>query len=127
MADTEPHAEPGEAERATLTDLAALVMDEIARDAEVAAAHEQSLFDQERVDLALSAAGLAAFEWDTSAESVVLSEPLRAMIGWDAARGASTDWQSLRAIMHPDDRDRPSWPVREQPRRQRPLPGRAAR
>jgi PAS domain S-box-containing protein len=106
VADTEPHAEPGEAERATLIDLAALVMDELARDAEVAAAHEQSLFDQERVDLALSAAGLAPYEWAPSLGPVVLSEGLRAMIGWDEARGASTDWRELRAVMHPEDADK---------------------
>jgi len=112
VADAKPRPEPSESRRETLIDLAALVMDEIGRDAEVAAAREQSLFDQERVDLALSAAGLAAYEWDTSNDSVVLNDPVRAMIGW--ADAAPLDRPTFRTMMHPDDRDRIVAAVSEQ-------------
>ena len=114
VADTKPRGEPGEAKRGALTDLAALVMDEIGRDAEVAAAREQSRFDQERVDLALNAAGLAAYEWDTANESVVLNDAVRAMIGWTDAAAAPLDRPTFRAMMHADDRDQTVETVREQ-------------
>ena len=106
VADTLPHAEPGEAERAALIDLAALAADQLARDAEIAAAREQSRFDQERVDLALSAADMAAYEWDLDGDPIVISKGLRAMMGWEQTPGLAFDRPSLRAMMHPDDRER---------------------
>ena len=105
VTDSKPHPSPGQAERATLVDLAALVMDEIGRDAEVAQAREQSRFDQERADLALNAAGLAAYEWNTTNSELVVSDAVRAMIGWDKP-GGPVDRPTFRAMVHPDDRER---------------------
>jgi PAS domain S-box-containing protein len=104
VSDTAPHAEPGEAERGALIDLAALVMDEIVRDAQAAKAREQSRFDHERMDLALSMSGLAAYEWDMQSDPIEISGALRTMIGWN--RDLAFDRPSLRAMMHPDDRER---------------------
>jgi PAS domain S-box-containing protein len=105
VADPSPRAEPDQSERAALIDLARLVMDEITRDAEVAAVREQSRFDQERDELALSAAGLVAYEWDLTKESVVVSEAFRAMVGWDETRPLLADWPGIRALMHAEDRE----------------------
>ena len=106
VADTKPHADPNAAKREVLIDLAALVMDELARDAEVAAAREQSRFDQERVDLALNAAGMAAYEWSMSTAPFIISESMRAMVGLGGAPGQMTDWPTIQSIMHPEDRER---------------------
>ena len=113
VADTKPRGESSEARREALIDLAALVMDEIGRDAEVAAAREQSRFDQERVDLALNAAGLAAYEWDTSNEQIVLNDAVCAMIG-RTQTAVALNRRTFRAMMHRDDRDRTVEAVREQ-------------
>jgi PAS domain S-box-containing protein len=105
VADANPRAEPDQADRAALIDLARLVTDEITRDAEVAAVREQSRFDQERDDLALSAAGLVTYEWDLTNQSVVVSEAFRAMVGWDETQVPLADWPGMRALMHPEDRE----------------------
>jgi PAS domain S-box-containing protein len=105
VADANPRAEPDQADRAALVDLARLVMDEISRDAELAAVREQSRFDQERDDLALSAAGLVTYEWDPTNQSVVVSEAFRAMVGWEETQGPLADWPGMRALIHPEDRE----------------------
>ena len=112
VADTKPHAEPSPASRAGLIDLAALVTDEMRRDADVAAAGEHSRFDKERADLALSAAGLAAYEWELGADPLVVSDAVRSMIGWPETPGSPTDRPTFRAMIVPEDRERVATEVR---------------
>ena len=104
VADTVPRDAPGEAERAALVDLAALAMEEMVRDAEVSAAREQSAVDQERVELALTVAGMAAYEWDTNGALVAISDEAIAMVGWVSPDDANRE--SVFALIHPEDRKR---------------------
>jgi PAS domain S-box-containing protein len=104
VADTVPRNPPSEAERGALVDLAALAMEELVRDAEVAAARELSAVSQERVDLALTVAGLAAYEWNQNGELVAISDEAIAMVGWTSTNQA--DRQSVFALIHPEDNER---------------------
>jgi PAS domain S-box-containing protein len=113
VADAKPRATIAESQRSSLVDLAALAMSEIALDAEAKAAREQSRLDRERTALALSAAGLAAYEWDLHAHPVVVSEAVRTMVGWDPARGPVIDRADVLAMLHPDDRDRVAQELRD--------------
>jgi PAS domain S-box-containing protein len=81
VGDVEPHPVPTASEQSALADLAALAMEELTRDAEAAIARERSAIDRERVDLALSAAGLAAYEWDLETDRLLLTDRLRVMLG----------------------------------------------
>jgi PAS domain S-box-containing protein len=104
VADTVPREAPSEAERAALVDLAALAMEELVRDAEVSAAREQSAVDRERVELALSVAGMAAYEWDQNGALVAISDEAIAMVGWVSPNDANRE--SVFALIHPEDRER---------------------
>ena len=113
VADDSPRSKVTEAQRTSFIDLAALAMSEIALDSEAAAAREQSRLDHERTALALSAAGLAAYEWDLHTHPVVISEAVRAMVGWDPAKGSTIDRADVLAMLHPEDRDRVVQDVRD--------------
>jgi PAS domain S-box-containing protein len=113
VADPSARANVSESLRATLIDLADLAMSEIALDAEAAAAREQSRLDRDRTALALSAAGLAAYEWDLHTHPVVVSEALRVMVGWDPARGSTIDRADVLEMLHPEDRQRVAQNLRD--------------
>jgi PAS domain S-box-containing protein len=113
VGDTQPHPEPGPAERAALIDLAALAMDEIVRDAEAAIARERSAVERERVDLALSAAGLASYEWDLASDRLLMSQRLRAMAGLEGESMPIDRGEVVLAMIHPEDRARAQATMRE--------------
>jgi PAS domain S-box-containing protein len=113
VGDVKPHAEPSVAERAALADLAALAMDEIVRDAEAAIELERSAVDRERFDLALSAAGLATYEWDLATDQLLMSERLRAMAGLAGESMPINHGEVVMAMVHPDDRERARATMRE--------------
>ena len=48
-----------------------------------AIAREHNAVERERVDLALGAAGLAAYEWDIVSDRLLLSERLAALVGFE--------------------------------------------
>jgi PAS domain S-box-containing protein len=111
VGDTEPHAAPSAVERAALGDLAAQVMEELVRDAEAAIARERRVVDQERFDLALSAADLAAFEWDIETGRVFMSERMEAMVGLEGVEPPPNN-DAVMAMVHPDDREQARAAVR---------------
>jgi PAS domain S-box-containing protein len=113
VGDTKPHPDPTATERLALEDLAALAMDEIVRDAEAAIARERSAVDRERVDLALSAAGLASYEWDLASDRLLVSERLRALAGLSDNSMAIDRGEVVLAMVHPDDRERTQAIMRE--------------
>ena len=105
VGDTAPHPTPTLAEQIALGDLAALAMEELIRDADAAIAREHSAVDQERVDLALGAAGLAGYEWDLETDRLLLSERLAALIGFEGDSLPANRGAVLAAVVHPDDRE----------------------
>jgi PAS domain S-box-containing protein len=102
--DTAAHDPPGAAARGFLSDLAALAATQLGLEAEADAAREESRLNRERTELALSAAGLAGYEWDMTAEPVTASDTLREMVGWDTARHPVLDRAAVRDMLHPEDR-----------------------
>ncbi len=112
--DTAAHAPPGADERSALADLAALAAAQVAQDAALARAREESRLNRERTALALSAAGLGGYEWDMIAEPVIVSDGVHELIGWDPARGPVIDRAAVGAMLHPDDREAALGQVRDQ-------------
>ncbi len=106
VVDTAPHPPPDEAQRAFLIDLAALASAQIGLEAEIEAARVEGQMDRGRTELALSAAGLASYEWDMTAQPVITSDALRTIVGWDPARGPRIERTDVRAMLHPDEWDR---------------------
>jgi PAS domain S-box-containing protein len=113
VGDTKPHLDASAAERGALIDLAALAMEEIVRDAEAAIARERSVVDRERAGIALSAAGLAAYEWDLVNDRLLMSERLRAMTGLEGESMPIDRGEVVLAMVHPDDRERARATMRE--------------
>jgi PAS domain S-box-containing protein len=113
VGDAEPHSPPTEAERAAFVDLAALAMEELVRDAEAAIARDRSVIDQERVDLALTAAGLAAYEVDEVNNRVLISERLRAMVGLEDDRPFFDSAAAAAVLIHPEDREQAETTMRK--------------
>lgn len=105
VGDVEPHAMPSPAEQAGLADLAALAMEELTRDAEAAIARERHVVDQERVDLALTAAGLAAYEWDLQTDRLLMSDRLRAMVGLEGESLPLNGGEVVMAMVPADERE----------------------
>ncbi len=103
VGDPEPHAAHTEAERLALEDLAALASEMLVHDAETIDTERRARLDHSRVELALDAAGLGEFEWDTARDRMVISERMRAITGAGsgAARGEGGDL-AFR-LVHPDD------------------------
>lgn len=103
VGDIKPHKNPGPGERQALIDLAAQAMDEIVRDADAAIAFELSAVDRERIDLALTAAGVAAYEWDLASDRLLASERMRAMLGLANDSEPMNRGGFGRGLVHPDD------------------------
>lgn len=104
VADAKPHEPPDETLQGALLDLGALAVEELVRAAEAVAAREQHAIDQERVDLVLSAAGMAAYEWDLVTDEVTLGDGLRAMIGTDGGRFADENGEAMLSLVPEDER-----------------------
>ncbi|HYG27959.1 MAG TPA: HWE histidine kinase domain-containing protein, partial [Caulobacteraceae bacterium] len=109
-----PHAEVADAKTAALKDLAALVVDELNRRVQARHAEAQRRYDDQRVSLALDAAGLGEFEWDVTPDEIYFSSQARALTGieQDSVRGEAGEF-SFRFV-HPDDLERVRREVREQ-------------
>jgi PAS domain S-box-containing protein len=104
VADNEPRDPPSESLQAALIDLAALAIEELIRDAEAVAAREQHAIDQERVDLALTAAGMAAYEWNLTIDEVGLGEAVHKLIGLAGEGFVNEDGEALMALIPEDER-----------------------
>jgi PAS domain S-box-containing protein len=105
IGDEQPRDPPTADQRAALIDLANLAMEELVRDAQAAAARDQHAFDQQRFELALTAADLAAFDWDLTSDTVLLSERVGQMVGWDGGDVPGDQGEAMLALVHPDDRE----------------------
>lgn len=105
VGDPKPRREVTEAQREALTDLAAMAMEELLRDAELAG-HAQ------RLDIAVEAGGLAEFEWEVAADRLVIGPRASALTGLPEGMVPA-----LQTILHGPldaaDRDRFSRAVRQ--------------
>lgn len=106
VGDPEPHPPSSPAQRTALADLAALAVEELLRDAEKLAADRQRRLDQQRVDLALDAAGLGEFEWDIAADKVMISDKMKALTGVGDTAGEGEGGNVSFRFVHPDDAER---------------------
>jgi PAS domain S-box-containing protein len=105
-----PNTSAGEAQAKAqaqaLADLAALAVEELLRDAEKLAADRQRKLDQQRVDLALDAAGLGEFEWDIAADKVFISDKMKALTGVGGNSAAGDGGNVSFRFVHPEDADK---------------------
>ncbi len=99
LGDPEPHPPPSDDDRRALVDLAAQVMEELLRDAELAR-HER------RLDLAIEAAGLAEFEWEIAADRLVLEHRGAALTGLPAGAVPHALTTVLHGPVAAEDRER---------------------
>jgi GAF domain-containing protein len=106
VGDTAAHGPGTEAQRQALADLAALAVEELLRDAEKLAADRQRQLDQQRVNLALDAAGLGEFEWDIAADKVFISEKMKTLTGLRDASAKGEGGNVSFRLVHPDDADK---------------------
>jgi PAS domain S-box-containing protein len=83
VSDDRPRRTPDARQQAALIDLAALTSEELVRDAEAVASQRRHAFDLERLDLALNAAHLGAFEWDLGSDAILMSDRMRQINGSD--------------------------------------------
>lgn len=106
VGDPAAHGPATDAQRQALADLAALAVEEMVRDADRLAADRQHQLDQQRVDLALDAAGLGEFEWDIAADRVFISEKMKALTGVGGASAAGEGGNVSFRFVHPDDAEK---------------------
>jgi PAS domain S-box-containing protein len=106
VGDPAPHGPASEAQRRALADLAALAVEELVSDAEKLAADRQRQLDQQRVNLALDAAGLGEFEWDIAADKVFISDKMKALTGVADKTAAGEGGNVSFRFVHPDDADK---------------------
>lgn len=106
VGDPAAHTEASDAQRGALADLAALAVEELLRDAEKLAADRQRQLDQQRVNLALDAAGLGEFEWDIAADKVFISDRMKALTGVTGTSAAGESGNVSFRFVHPDDAER---------------------
>ncbi len=105
VGDVKRHTDPTPEERTALVDLASLAMEELLRDAEAAVARERSAFDQQRVDLALEAANLGAFEWDFASDRFTMNPRFAEMTGLKELSLPAERGATMFALVHKDDRE----------------------
>jgi len=105
LGDPKPHRAATQVQRQALVDLAAMAMEELLRDAELAG-HAR------RLDIAVEAGGLAEFEWEIAADRLVIGPRAAALTGLPEG-----DAPALQTILHGPldaaDRDRFSRAVRQ--------------
>lgn len=103
VGDPEAHAPHDESEQLALEDLASLTMDLLLHDSENIEAERRAKLDQQRVELALDAAGLGEFELDLIEGQIFISDRMKSLIG--AARSsASLEGDAIYArFIHPED------------------------
>ncbi|HEY2660177.1 MAG TPA: HWE histidine kinase domain-containing protein [Caulobacteraceae bacterium] len=103
IADVTAHDPPSAAQRAALADLVAMAGEEAVR--ATASRTRAREFDIAPLQEALKAADLGVLEWDVDADTVLLSERLKDMLGAPCERIPS-DWGGgFDGLVHPDDRE----------------------
>jgi len=103
VGDPEAHPPHPEAERLALEDLASLAMELLVHDAETIDAQQRARLDQQRVELALDAAGLGEFEWDMGQDRVFVSERMMALVGINRSAAPGEGGDISFRFVHPDD------------------------
>ncbi len=103
VGDPEAHPPHPEAERLALEDLASLAMELLVHDAETIDAQQRARLDQQRVELALDAAGLGEFEWDMGQDRVFVSERMKALVGINRSAAPGEGGDISFRFVHPDD------------------------
>ncbi|MDP2259999.1 MAG: HWE histidine kinase domain-containing protein [Caulobacter sp.] len=105
VGDTEPHAPHADAERMALEDLASLTIEMLVHDAAVIDNQRRARLDQQRVELALDAAGLGEFEWDMGEDTIFVSERMKLLTGLDWSSAPADGGEVSFRFVHPDDAD----------------------
>jgi len=90
----------------TLSDLAALAMEDLQRDAESSRRSGQRSLDAERLALALDAAKLGEFEWDIGADIFLISPRMARITGIPTGETPALAGMALGAYILPEDRQR---------------------
>lgn len=103
VGDPEAHPPHPEAERLALEDLASLAMELLVHDAETIDAQRRARLDQQRVELALDAAGLGEFEWDMGQDRVFVSERMKALVGINRSAAPGEGGDISFRFVHSDD------------------------
>ncbi len=104
VADSQPHTPPTAAQRAGLSDLAALAADQAARLSQ--ADTKAAPIDLGPLAKALDAAQIGAFIWNISAGAITLNEQLRQMVGGPSECSANSWEEIFDGLVHVDDRER---------------------
>ena len=103
VGDPEAHPPHTEAERLALEDLASLAIELLVHDAEIIDAQRRARLDQQRVELALDAAGLGEFEWDIGQDRIFVSDRMRALVGMSRSEVRGEGGDVSYRFVHPDD------------------------
>ncbi|MES2034301.1 MAG: HWE histidine kinase domain-containing protein [Pseudomonadota bacterium] len=106
LGDTEAHGEHTDDERMALEDLASLAIEILVHDSQIIEAERRSKLDQQRVELALDAAGLGEFEWDIQRDEVFVSERMKALLGIEHSSAPGQGGNASFRFVHPDDVER---------------------
>lgn len=101
--DTQAHGPHTDAERLALEDLAALAVELLVHDGQAIEAERRARIDQQRVELALDAAGLGEFEWDVVEDRVFVSDRMKALVGVGKSSLPGKGGNVSFSFIHPDD------------------------
>lgn len=103
VGDTEAHGPHPESERLALEDLASLAMELLLHDSQTIESERRAKLDQQRVELALDAAGLGEFELNMMKGEIFISDRMKGLIGAERT-SAPTDGDAIYSrFIHPDD------------------------
>lgn len=106
LGDPEAHGEHTDDERIALEDLASLAIEILVHDSQIIEAERRSRLDQQRVELALDAAGLGEFEWDIQRDEVFVSERMKTLLGTDRSSAPGEGGDVSFRFVHPEDVER---------------------
>ena len=85
----------------------------LTQDFEVAAARAQQVIDRERTTLALTAAHMAAFEWDRATGEVVLGDGAEDLTGVSGSGFFRRKGESMQSLVPPEDQEQVSAAIRD--------------
>jgi two-component sensor histidine kinase len=97
-----------------LADLAALAMEELLHDAQIARHVADRALDSERIALALGAANLGEFDWDIPTDVVRVSPRMAKITEIPAGDLPAEKGEALYAYVHPDQRETVRASIEEQ-------------
>ena len=76
---------------------------------------------EERLQIAQDVAGLGIWDWDHSTGKITWSRQMFQLVGLDPSENGVNPFKAWIGILHPDDRERMEWQVKQLPRTLEPL------